>query len=111
MEGGKVECILQADSPHSLVIVTVNDEGIGILRSEIDKIFTPFYQMKVLIHASLVGLDWDWRSLKSWLSLHGGSINVESVAGTGSTFYYNLKAKYFGVIRRMRGMSLFRSRV
>ena len=25
MEGGKVECIIQADSPHNL-IVTVNDE-------------------------------------------------------------------------------------
>ena len=91
MEGGKVECILQADSPNNLVI-TVNDEGIGILRSEIGKIFTPFYQIESSHTREFGGAGLGLALAKELVELHGGRIDVESVAGTGSTFILQFKS-------------------
>ena len=91
MEGGKVECILQADTPNNL-IVTVNDDGIGILRSEIGKIFTPFYQIESSHTREFGGAGLGLALAKELVELHGGRIDVESVAGTGSTFILQFKS-------------------
>lgn len=64
--------------------IEVADEGIGIEKSQLNKIFQPFYMNKTAF-ASLsngIGLSLS----KKLVSLHKGSIDVRSVVGQGSVF-------------------------
>ncbi len=68
----------------------VSDSGIGIDKSEVDKIFTPFYKIEdnpdILYGGAGIGLT----SSKRLVELMGGAISVESVDNEGSVFYFTL---------------------
>ena len=64
------------------IIAEVIDQGSGIARSELTKIFEPFYTTKAAGRGTGLGLSICYGIITE----HGGRIEVESVVGKGSTF-------------------------
>lgn len=66
--------------------VSVRDEGIGISPEDLNRIFEPFFTTKGKGSGSGLGL----ASALAIIRNHGGSIDLESEPGTGSTFTFHL---------------------
>jgi two-component system phosphate regulon sensor histidine kinase PhoR len=68
------------------------DRGIGIPRSEQDRIFQRFYRVDRSRAKSVPGTGLGLAIVKHLLILHGGTISVESEPGKGSRFTVTLPA-------------------
>jgi two-component system, NtrC family, sensor kinase len=79
-EQGTVKLRSRADD--RLVIAEVIDEGVGIRRAELNKIFEPFYTTKPPGRGTGLGLSVCY----AIVSAHGGRIEVDSSPGAGSVF-------------------------
>ena len=83
-EGGNINVSLKADSDK--IRFTVKDDGVGIAKEHIDKIWNRFYRVdKARCRekgCSGLGL----AMVKQIAILHGGEVSVESEVGKGSTF-------------------------
>ena len=66
--------------------IHISDNGPGVDKEALDKIFIPFYTTKK--GGSGIGLS----ILKKIMALHKRSIHVESISGGGATFQRRLKA-------------------
>ena len=75
-----------------LVVVHVVDRGIGIPRSEQDRIFQRFYRVDPSRAKSVPGTGLGLAIVKHLLILHGGTIRVDSEPGKGSRFTVTLPA-------------------
>ncbi len=64
------------------VMVTVKDEGKGILPGEVDKIFTPFFSTKLNSNGTGLGLS----IARAIMTRHNGTITAESIKGKGTSF-------------------------
>ncbi len=71
---------LHAYTKNLEVIVEVSDNGSGITKDKLDKIFIPFYSTKD--EGSGIGLS----VCKQIMHLHGGTIKVNSLPGVSTTF-------------------------
>ncbi|OGW36977.1 MAG: hypothetical protein A2010_00535 [Nitrospirae bacterium GWD2_57_9] len=71
-----------------LVSVEFSDTGIGIPESQLDKVFDPFFTTRVEGERSGLGLSISYMIVQN----HGGTIEVESTVGEGSTFRVVLPA-------------------
>ena len=88
-EGGSISFALKRSG--SSVTCTVADTGCGIAEDELPKIWRRFYQLDGNRGQSGAGLG---LSMVQWIaSLHGGTINVESTLGKGSTFTFTMPVK------------------
>jgi signal transduction histidine kinase len=74
--------------PLDQVVIEVIDEGGGISRPHLAKIFEPFYSTKEPGQGTGLGL----AICYGIISEHGGRIEVDSVVGRGSTFRILLPA-------------------
>ena len=83
-EGGRVwvEAFSQGDTLH----VSVNDTGIGIPEKEHPSIFEKFYQVGDAAGGTREGTGLGLPITKHLVELHGGTIDVESRPGKGSSF-------------------------
>lgn len=89
-EGGKIDFTLHKTG--SGVTCTVKDNGCGIAPEELPKIWRRFYQAENS-HRNNSGAGLGL-SMVQWItSLHGGTINVKSTPGKGSTFTVTLPLK------------------
>jgi two-component system, NtrC family, sensor kinase len=79
-EQGTVRLRSRADD--LLVVAEVVDEGVGIRRAELNKIFEPFYTTKPPGRGTGLGLSVCY----AIVSAHGGRIEVDSIPGAGSVF-------------------------
>ena len=79
-EQGTVTLRSRADDGH--VVVEVIDQGVGIRRADLNKIFEPFYTTKPPGRGTGLGLSVCY----SIVSAHGGRIEVDSTPGAGSVF-------------------------
>ncbi|VAX29370.1 hypothetical protein MNBD_NITROSPIRAE02-321 [hydrothermal vent metagenome] len=71
-----------------MVEVVIEDNGIGIRKDDLDKLFVPFYTTKASSsHGTGLGL----YIADKIIELHGGTIRVESVNGRGTKFIIRLK--------------------
>ncbi len=75
---------------NDTVTCSVRDEGFGISKAAIDKIFDRHFRAVPPNHTDIPGLGLGLSFVKSVMEKHNGSIEVESKEGEGSTFYVRL---------------------
>lgn len=82
--GGKLQVNTESRqrSNRKWVVVTVKDSGVGIELQNKDRIFEPFFTTKGNMGGTGLGLSVTYGIVTD----HGGTIEVESQPGTGSTF-------------------------
>ena len=78
--------------------VSVEDNGIGIKRENLQKIFTPFYQIIDNINESRGGTGLGLSIVKSVAESHGGTVIVESELGKWSRFTATLPVRQAHVV-------------
>ena len=83
-EQGKVWVTL--DEERGFAKATVSDNGIGIKREDLPRIFDKFYRVKSAETRQIVGTGLGLSIVKSMVDAHLGSISVESELGRGTTF-------------------------
>lgn len=76
------------ENAHAHLLVEVEDTGIGIRPEDRERIFQPFVQVGVPSDQKGTGLG--LTLTRQFVQLMGGSISVESVPGSGSTFRLDL---------------------
>jgi signal transduction histidine kinase len=89
-KGGRI--IVHASRTNSKIIVSVKDFGIGLPMSELEKIFDRFYRSKQK-ESGAAGFGLGLYICAQIIKRHNGKIWVESEAGNGSTFYFELPIK------------------
>jgi len=87
-EGGNVSISVTQDSEGTSF--SVKDEGIGIPREAIPRIFTRFFRVSSDASARVEGTGLGLVLAKEAVIAHGGRIEVESVLGEGSRFTVTL---------------------
>ena len=73
------------------VALSVQDQGIGMDRKEVGKIFDKFYRTKRAEQSGEMGTGIGLSIVKQIVNEHGGTIHVESEPGKGSKFTMTLK--------------------
>ncbi len=91
-EQGAVEVSLKDDRKY--FYLTVSDTGIGIPEDQKEMIFERFYRVDKSHSNKIEGNGLGLAITKSAISLHRGSIRVESKAGEGTTFRVRIPLVY-----------------
>ncbi len=77
-------------SNRKTVTISIKDQGVGISKSKLTKVFDKFTRIdnerSTLVGGNGLGLYW----VRKIIELHGGEISVTSVLGKGSTFVIKL---------------------
>lgn len=73
-----------------LLYTAVEDTGIGIDREHLERIWDKFYQVDNTSTRQYSGSGLGLSIVKSFVELHGGTIQVVSAPGQGSTFTFSL---------------------
>jgi len=79
-EGGTIE--IHTHGEPDAVVVTVEDDGAGIDPEHVDRIYDPFFTTKPVGEGTGLGL----AISREIVRRHGGSIDLQSSAGTGTRF-------------------------
>ncbi|MHC5268222.1 cell wall metabolism sensor histidine kinase WalK [Enterococcus sp. LJL98] len=87
-EGGTVT--VRLIETHNHIILSIADEGMGIPRKDLSKIFDRFYRVDKARARQQGGTGLGLAISREVLKAHGGSIWVESREEQGSTFYISL---------------------
>jgi two-component system sensor histidine kinase SenX3 len=74
------------------VQVSVADQGIGMTKDEVKRLFQKFYRTERAEKSGVQGTGIGLSIVKEIVTLHGGSITVESAPEQGSTFTVSLPA-------------------
>lgn len=90
--GGQVEAAVLNSPGGDAVIGTVRDTGIGMADDETSRIFEEFYRTDAARALQETGTGLGMPIVQQILELYGGSIEIESAAGKGSTFRFTLPA-------------------
>ena len=64
------------------IFITIQDNGCGIAEENLEKIFEPFFTTKPVGEGTGLGMSISYEIVKK----HGGTINIESAVGQGTTF-------------------------
>ncbi len=87
---GHVTVRIQQRPDSSWIDIEVADTGIGIPEEKIPELFTEFYQVDPSASKAYEGAGLGLAVTKRLVELHGGTINVQSQVGIGSTFTISL---------------------
>ena len=90
-EGGEI--FVEVKDNNEFVQISVKDNGIGIERSDLNKIFDRFKQVDKSLSRNSEGTGIGLSLVKSFVELHGGNIKVESKFGHGSKFIVTLPSR------------------
>jgi two-component system phosphate regulon sensor histidine kinase PhoR len=88
-EGGKVT-ISAIEKDKREIQFSIEDDGMGIPREDIPRIFERFYRVDKGRSQELGGTGLGLSIVKHLVQAHGGRVWVESQLGEGSTFYFTL---------------------
>jgi two-component system sensor histidine kinase/response regulator len=87
-EGGTITVCTQAQPKHT--VISVQDNGIGISESDLPHIFERFYRADQARSTTTGGHGLGLSIAQKIIEAHGGSIQVSSTLGQGSTFSIEL---------------------
>jgi two-component system phosphate regulon sensor histidine kinase PhoR len=88
-EGGRI-AISAIEKDQREIQFSIEDNGIGIPREDIPRIFERFYRVDKGRSQELGGTGLGLSIVKHLVQAHGGRVWVESQLGKGSTFYFTL---------------------
>ncbi|MDQ3207114.1 MAG: ATP-binding protein [Gemmatimonadota bacterium] len=83
---------------QDVVWVSVSDEGIGIKREDLPKLFQEFSQVDSSASRRAQGTGLGLALCKKFVEMHGGTIGADSVYGKGAAFWFLLPTD--GPVRR-----------
>jgi signal transduction histidine kinase len=84
--------------PQEVVWVSVSDDGIGIKREDLPKLFAEFSQVDSSNSRRAQGTGLGLALCKKFVEMHGGTIGADSIFGRGAAFWFLLPAE--GPLRR-----------
>jgi signal transduction histidine kinase len=84
--------------PQDAVWISVTDEGMGIKREDMPKLFQEFSQVDSSSSRRAQGTGLGLALCKKFVDMHGGTIGADSVYGKGTAFWFILPAE--GPVRR-----------
>lgn len=87
-DGGTITVRLH--ETHQNVVVSISDEGLGIPKKDLNKVFDRFYRVDKARSRAMGGTGLGLAIAKEVVKQHRGRIWVESEEGKGSTFYISL---------------------
>jgi two-component system phosphate regulon sensor histidine kinase PhoR len=90
-EGGKIT-LSAIQKENEKIEVSVRDNGIGIPKEDLPRVFERFYRVDKGRSKELGGTGLGLSIVKHLVQAHGGRVWVESQLGEGSTFYFTLPA-------------------
>ncbi len=87
---------ISVDDRGDDVLVMISDNGAGISKKNLPKIFDRFFMVDATLtrHCDRIGVG--LTLAKGYIELHGGKIWAESEIGEGSTFYFTLPKHRMG---------------
>lgn len=85
------QILIEAGVSEGLLSIRIQDNGIGIPQSELPKIFERFY--RATTSSGIVGSGVGLSLVADLVSLHNGTIRVDSVIGKGSVFTLEFNVK------------------
>lgn len=106
----RVQC-LSLDSTEVHLSVSVEDTGIGVSESQIDKIFQGFMQAESSTSRRFGGTGLGLAITKRLVELMGAELNVESKVGEGSRFWFEIRLALVEPQLQTAGISLSNRRV
>jgi len=77
--------VLNMEVAEAGVTISVVDQGIGISKEDLARMFTPFFRAANTETRSQTGTGLGLAIVKSLVELHGGTVNIESELGVGTT--------------------------
>lgn len=89
-ESTPIEITNWLSSDGERVEISIKDQGIGIPEEDIPQLFTRFYRAKNAISGHFQGSGLGLAITAQVIELHGGSINLESQVGVGTTITISL---------------------
>ena len=88
--GGEVTIAARNDGPD--LLLSVQDQGIGIDAADLDRVFDRFERVESGIAGRIAGAGLGLSIVREIAALHGGRVWAESEPGVGSTFSLSLPA-------------------
>lgn len=89
-QGGSIGLEVVADAEASLLYFRVWDTGIGIAQENLERLFKPFTQLDSRLARQYNGTGLGLALVHRLTQLHGGTVEVESILGKGSSFTVSL---------------------
>jgi signal transduction histidine kinase len=90
---GEIRVKARVSADRGVLDLQVSDTGIGIEKSKMDSVFEPFQQVDNSIHRSFSGLGLGLTVARRMAELIGGTIQVKSEPGIGTTVMMRFPAK------------------
>ncbi|MGX7030698.1 cell wall metabolism sensor histidine kinase WalK [Vagococcus zengguangii] len=87
-DGGQITCSLL--ETHNNVIISITDQGMGIPRRDLRRVFDRFFRVDKARSRAMGGSGLGLAISKEVIQSHGGTIWAESEEGKGSTFIISL---------------------
>jgi signal transduction histidine kinase len=85
---------------HKATRITVEDRGLGIATEDRKHIFEPFYRGREAVSRQIQGSGLGLHLVQRIVSAHGGTVNVDSEPGRGSTFTIDLPGVHEVLVRK-----------
>ena len=89
-DGGRITVAVATVNGGDFARIAVTDTGIGIAPEDRPKLFTEFSQLDASASRKYEGTGLGLALSRRLVEMQGGAIGVESVVGTGSTFWFTL---------------------